>query len=145
MKSKIQLFFVLFLLCSTFLSAQKDALLHLKYEQNYTPTYYEVIEMFQLLDENYENAVLLEKGSTDSGKPLHLFVINSEEEFDPIKIRKKGKSVLLINNGIHAGEPEGIDASLEFADDILRNKDNLAAVLDNTVIIIIPVYSIGGH
>lgn len=124
--------------------AQKSALLKLKYEQNYTPTYFEAIEMFKLLDEHYENAVLLEKGFTDCGKPLHLFVINSEPEFNPEKIRLQGKTILLINNGIHAGEPEGIDASFEFADDILRNKDGMAKLLEKTVIIIIPVYNIGG-
>jgi hypothetical protein len=125
--------------------AQNHPHLHLKYEQNYTPTYSEVIEMYQLLDKNYGNAVLLEKGLTDCGKPLHLFVINSEPEFNPEKIKAQGKSVLLINNGIHPGEPEGIDASLWFADDILRNKDGMAKLLEKTVIIIIPVYNIGGH
>lgn len=133
-------------LSSFFLSniAQKPALLKLKYEENYTPTYYEVVEMFQLLDVNYENAKLLENGLTDSGKPLHTFIINNEKEFDPAKIKQQGKSVLLINNGIHAGEPCGIDASLEFADNILRNKDGMAKLLDNSVIVIIPAYSIGG-
>lgn len=126
-------------------NAQNKPLLHLKYEQNYTPTYSEVIEMYKLLDKNYENAVLLEKGLTDCGKPLHLFVINNEPGFNPEKIKKQGKTILLINNGIHPGEPEGIDASLWFADDIIRNKDGIAKLLKNTVIIIIPVYNIGGH
>lgn len=134
-----------FMLIVFVLSAQEQPLLKLKYEENYTPTYPETIEMFQLLDRHYENAVLLEKGLTDCGKPLHLFVMNSEPEFNPVKIRQQGKSVLLINNGIHPGEPEGIDASLEFADNILRNHDGMAKILENTVIIIIPVYSIGGH
>ena len=139
------LLFIAIVFCiSTFISAQKPALLKLKYNQNYTVTYYEAIEMFKLLDEHYENAVLLEKGLTDCGKPLHLFVMNSEPEFNPEKIRQQGKTILLINNGIHAGEPEGIDASLEFADDILRNKNDLAKLLEKTVIIIIPVYNIGG-
>ncbi|PJF32804.1 MAG: hypothetical protein CUN57_03975, partial [Phototrophicales bacterium] len=102
------------------------------------PTYNEVIEMYRLLDKSYDNAVLLEKGKTDNGKPLHLFVMNSEPVFDPVKIREQGKSVLLINNGIHPGEPEGIDASLWFSDDILRNKDGMAKLLEKTVIIIIP-------
>ncbi len=123
---------------------QNQPLLHLKYEQNYTPTYSEVIEMYQLLDKNYDNAILLEKGLTDCGKPLHLFVINNDPEFNPEKIREQGKSILLINNGIHPGEPEGIDASLWFADDLLRNKEGMAKLLENTVIIIIPVYNIGG-
>ena len=135
---------LLFLAFSIFTFAQKPALLKLKYEQNYTPTYSEIIEMYQLLDKSYENAVLIEKGLTDSGKPLHLFVMNNEPEFNPEKIRQQGKTILFINNGIHAGEPEGIDASLEFADDVLRNKDGMAKLLEKTVIIIIPVYNIGG-
>ncbi|WP_163325731.1 M14 family metallopeptidase [Draconibacterium mangrovi] len=129
---------------SLFLFAQKP-LLNLKYEQNYTPTYDEVIDMLELLDAKYENATLVENGFTDIGKPLHTFIINSEPEFDPEKIKAQGKTVLLVNNGIHPGEPEGIDASLQFADDILRNKDGMKKWLDNTVIVIIPVYNIGGH
>lgn len=130
---------------STVLFAQKPPLLHLQYNQNYTPTYSETIGMYRLLDKNYKNAVLLEKGTTDCGKPLHLFVINSKPVFNPEKIRKEGKAILLINNGIHPGEPEGIDACLEFADDILRNKNGMDSLLKNMVIIIIPVYNIGGH
>jgi len=141
---KKQLIVILLSCFSIAVFAQKPALLNLKYEQNFSPTYYEAIDMFKLLDEYYENALLLEKGLTDCGKPLHLFVINDEPEFNPEKIRQQGKTILFINNGIHAGEPEGIDASLEFADDILRDKDGMAKLLKNTVIIIIPVYNIGG-
>ncbi len=125
--------------------AQPGALFQLKYGQNYTPTYDEVIGMYQLLDANYENAVLLKQGSTDSGKPLHLFIINDEKEFDAEAIKAKGKAVLLINNGIHAGEPAGIDASLQFADELLRNVEGKASLLEDVVVLIIPVYSIGGH
>lgn len=140
--SKISLLLAIFLFCNT--SFAQKPLLDLKYEQNYTPTYFEVIEMYQALDSHYSNANLVEQGLTDSGKPLHTFILNSEGEFDPEKIKAQGKSVLLINNGIHAGEPCGIDASLEFADNILRNHNELGRILDNTVIVIIPAYSIGG-
>ncbi|MFW6289433.1 MAG: M14 family zinc carboxypeptidase [Mariniphaga sp.] len=125
-------------------SAQEKPLIHLRYEDNYTPTYDEVIDMYQVLDAGYKNAVLIEKGPTDSGKPLHLFVINDEQEFNPAVIKAQGKAVLLINNGIHAGEPAGIDASLQFADDILRNKDGMAALLKKAVVVIVPAYNIGG-
>jgi len=144
MKISSLFFIVLFTVLQVTANAQNQPLLHLKYEENYTPTYDEVIEMYQLLDKSYENAKLVEQGKTDVGKPLHLFIINNEAEFNPVKIRKQDKSVLLINNGIHPGEPEGIDASLQFADDILRNKNGMQKWLDNTVIIIIPVYNIGG-
>ncbi len=143
MKPTVLALFVIVFYSSVF--AQKPSLLKLKYEENYTPTYNEIIEMYRQLDKNYPNAALIKGGKTDIGKPLHLFVINNEAEFNPQKIKEQGKSVLLINNGIHPGEPEGIDASLQFADDILRNKNGMQKWLENTVIIIIPVYNIGGH
>ncbi len=137
-KSTLILFFIIYTVTA------QNSLINLKYEQNYTPTYSEVIEMYQLLGSKYENAKLVENGLTDVGKPLHTFIINSENEFDPVKIKAQGKAVLLINNGIHPGEPAGIDASLQFADDILRNKNGIASLLKNTVIVIIPAYNIGG-
>ena len=143
MKS-IRIAFVLFLSFISVQSFSQQSILNLRYNENYTPTYFEVVEMYQLLDKKYENAVLIENALTDSGKPLHTFVINSEKEFDCNKIREKGKSVLLINNGIHAGEPCGIDASLEFAENLLLNRNNLGQILKNTVVVIIPAYSIGG-
>lgn len=50
--------------------------------------------MYKLLDASYENATLVENGITDSGKPLHTFIINNEKEFNPEKIKAKGKSHL---------------------------------------------------
>ena len=123
---------------------QTAALLDLRYDEDYTPTYYEVIEMYTILANHYPEATLLEYGKTDIGKPLHLFVISGDRDFNPASLHKKNKRIVFINNGIHPGEPCGIDASLQYADDILRNKDKLAKVLDNTVICIVPVYNIGG-
>lgn len=99
--------------------------------------------MYKLLDTKYENAILIENGLTDIGKPLHTFIINNEKEFDPEKIKGQGKSVLLIENGIHPGEPAGIDACLQFADDMLRDKNRMSKILENTGIVIIPSYNIG--
>ena len=143
MKLKI-LLPILTALSAILFTAKAQPLLNLRYEDNYTPTWHEVIDMYKKLDARYENAVLLEKGLTDSGKPLHLFIINNERVFDPQRIKAQGKTILLINNGIHAGEPAGIDASLQFAADILQNKNRMASVLKNTVIIIIPAYNVGG-
>ncbi len=142
----LQLFFLTITLCSaaTVLPSQKPGLLHLRYEENYSPTYDETIEMYRLLDKNYAEAKLVEAGLTDCGRPLHTFIISKSRKFDPEKLHREGKTVVLINNGIHPGEPEGIDASLLFADDILRNKDGMAGWLEHTVIVIIPVYNIGG-
>ncbi len=124
--------------------AETKALLHLNYEQNLSSTYDEVITNYKKLDSAWPEARLLECGLTDCGKPLHLFVISADQEFDPDKIHKSGKRIVLINNGIHSGEPEGIEGSMLAADDILRNFNGLRRYLENTVICIIPVYNVDG-
>ncbi len=47
----------------------------------------------------------------------------------------------MINNGIHPGEPDGIDASMMLVRDI---KDRKTILPDNVVLAVIPVYNIGG-
>lgn len=108
--------------------------------KNVTATYDQAIAYYQQLDKKYDQLKLITYGSTDIGKPLHLAVLSKNGNFDPIKIRKENKRIILINNGIHPGEPEGIDASMMLARDLLE-KRNLP---DNVVICIIPVYNIGG-
>ncbi len=130
--------------CAVSENPEGDRLLNLRYEEDYTPTYYEVIEMYKLLADTYAIAELKEYGLTDSGKPLHLFIIDKDKDFNPDKTKAKNKQIVLINNGIHPGEPCGIDASLQFADDMLRNMDDMQDLLDNTVVCFIPVYNIGG-
>ncbi|MCD6331792.1 MAG: hypothetical protein J7L89_00815 [Bacteroidales bacterium] len=121
------------------------ALIRLKYEHDSTLTYPEVIANYRKLDAAYPEAKLLEYGLTDCGKPLHLFVINCDRQFNPQKIHRSGKRIVMINNGIHPGETCGIDGSQMVADDILRNKNQLRNYLDNTVVCFIPVYNIGGY
>ena len=80
-------------------------------------------------------------GMTDAGFPLHLAVVASNGDYNFSNIKKNNKRVILIMNGIHPGEPDGIDASMLLARDIVINKINLPA---NIVLAIIPVYNIGG-
>jgi hypothetical protein len=108
--------------------------------KNQTATYDEAILFYKQLAKTYPQSKLLAYGSTDFGKPLHVLVLSKDKVFDPVQIRKSGKRILLINNGIHPGEPEGIDASMMLARDLLKNK----ALPDNVVICIIPIYNIDG-
>ena len=106
-----------------------------------TATYQEAIDFYSTLAKNYpKQAKLLSYGSTDFGKPLHVLVLSSNGVFDPLALKKSDKRVLLINNGIHPGEPEGIDASMLLARDLLQNQK----LSQNVVVCIIPVYNIGG-
>ncbi|HZK08516.1 MAG TPA: M14 family zinc carboxypeptidase [Bacteroidales bacterium] len=121
-----------------------EALLDLKFSESETVTYYEAIEYYTRLADRYAEAELLSYGVTDAGKPLHLFVMSVGGVFDPAKVHESGRAVVLINNGIHPGEPEGIDASLWFADDVLRNANGMRSLLDSVVVCIVPVYNVGG-
>jgi len=109
-------------------------------EKKETTTYNQAISYYQELVRNYPQAKLLSYGQTDFGKPLQLLVLSKDRIFDPGIIRKQNKRIFLINNGIHPGEPEGIDASMMLARDLLKNKKLPA----NTVICIVPLYNIDG-
>jgi hypothetical protein len=118
--------------------------IELKYENNISLTYPEVIKAYQLLDRKHKSARLFEYGTTDFGYPLHLFVISKTKEFNPERLREKGFRIVLVSNGIHPGEPCGIDASIKLASDILSGKDDLWQFMDSTVICIVPVYNVDG-
>lgn len=132
------------LILLTIISQPVKAQVDLRYANNETVTWQEAIDMYQWLDEQYEDARLLEVGWTDAGRPLHLFVIDRGRQFSPQEIRESGKSILFINNGIHPGEPCGVDASLKLASDLLSGKDSCAHYLDHTVIAIVPIFNVGG-
>lgn len=108
-----------------------------------TTTYPECINYYTRLDVAYDEIKLVSYGATDSGKPLHLVIISADKDFDPVSLRRKNKRLVLVQNGIHAGEPEGIDASMMLARDYVQKKE-LRARLRHTVLLIIPVYNVDG-
>ena len=108
---------------------------------NQTATYFETIAFYHALSKQFNNIILKTFSSTDAGLPLHLVVISSDSKFDAKKWHNQGKIVLLINNGIHAGEPDGIDASMMLIRDLAMKKIALPA---NVAVAVIPVYNIGG-
>jgi hypothetical protein len=129
------------LLVINFLNAQNITTVFEKSNGTKTPTYFETIDWWQKLDAQSGKVKMITMGMTDAGYPLHLVVVanNGDHNFD--NIRKNNKRVILVNNGIHPGEPDGIDASMLLARDIVINKVKLP---DNVVLAIIPVYNIGG-
>lgn len=115
------------------------------YKDNKTFTYHEAIKAWTQLDNLSEDGKLFSYGRTDAGEPLHLFVIDKGRNFDPEEARKAGKVIVLVNNAIHPGEPCGVDASVQLAEDLLLNKKALPGIhMENTVLCFIPVYNIGG-
>ena len=128
--------------CFTPREAMAQVTLH--YQENRSVTWQEAIGMYRWLDGEYEHAHLVEAGLSDAGKPLHLFIIDSGGNFSAEGIRRSGKNILFINYGIHPGEPCGVDASLKLAEGLLSGSDSYSRFLDSTVVVIVPVFNVGG-
>lgn len=98
--------------------------------------YEELIAYYQKLDKTYETVRMEDAGNTDAYYPLHVVYYSKDKSFD-----LKSKVVIFINNGIHPGEPDGIDASMMLLRDAAQAKID---VPDNVVLAVIPVFNIGG-
>jgi Zinc carboxypeptidase len=110
-----------------------------------TPAYAEIIDWWQKLDAASGKVKMLTMGMTDAGFPLHLVIVANQGDYNFENIRKNNKRIILINNGIHPGEPDGIDASMLLARDIaFPSGKNSIKLPDNIVLAIIPIYNIGG-
>lgn len=131
------------LLCSLFLgSALTAQKLPTRTVYTNTKPYEQVIEEFALLDQQSDVAAMSSSGMTDAGKPLHVFVLSADKNFTPGNAKANGKCVIMINNAIHPGEPDGIDASYELAKYYTTNPTQLPS---NVVIVIIPVFNVDGY
>lgn len=133
---------LLILSCLTLSSFGQDFIT--KYERTNsreTVTYQECIAYYQRLVKRYPQLQMKTIGQTDSGYPLHLVILSPDKDFSFESLRRKNKRIILINNGIHPGEPDGIDASMMLLRDFAQGKKKLPA---NVVLAVIPIYNIGG-
>ncbi|MHA4809684.1 M14 family metallopeptidase [Flavitalea flava] len=106
-----------------------------------TATYAECIRFYRQLDKISPNLSIREMGMSDAGYPYHLVLYSNDGHFEPDTWHRQHKIVLLINNGIHPGEPDGVDASMLLLRDIITQKIHIP---DNVALAVIPLYNIGG-
>ncbi len=104
-------------------------------------TYTEAMDWYQRLDNKYDRIRMVKIGLTDTKYLLDMVMYSKDMGFDIRQWRKENKVVILINNGIHAGEPDGIDASMMLLRDAASGKITMP---DNVVLVVIPVFNIGG-
>lgn len=138
----MRIFLLPLLLLSSFLSLSQNHVTQFETSGGTeSPAYFNVIKWWKELDAASPLVQMKEMGPTDAGYPLHLVLVSSDNDFNVQSVKAKKKAVILINNGIHPGEPDGIDASMLLARDVAQNKMTLPS---NVVLAIIPVYNIGG-
>jgi hypothetical protein len=112
-------FILLLLFTSLSVTAQNNLLTpYEKGNKNQSTTYEECISFYQLLAANSDKIEMKTMGLTDSGKPLHIIIFSENSDFT----FTQNKAVLLINNGIHPGEPDGIDATMMLMRDLANAK-----------------------
>lgn len=111
--------------------------------KNETPTYEEGIAFWDSMAQYYDEIQLMEYGITDAGYPLHIVVIDGERPLPIGAYKTSLKQTLLITNAIHAGEPDGVDASMMLAHSLMT-EPRAKQLLAKTTVVIIPFYNIGG-
>lgn len=142
MKRLLLCFFALLIACETQTRGKKDNFIT-PFETSEgveTATYEETIEFYMELAREYPEINIQTIGETDSGYPLHIVTFNKEADFNFKKLAQS-KTIILINNGIHPGESDGIDATMMLYRDLAQ--ENISPP-DNSIIVTIPIYNVGG-
>jgi len=112
-----------------------------------TATYEEGMAWWYQLQQAYPQQVaVVEVGETDSGPryPLHVVMVTAKGvDASQAYNADDGLLTVLINNAIHPGEPDGVEASMMLARDLL-NGTLPAKMLKGVKLAIVPFYNIGG-
>ena len=106
-----------------------------------TATYEECIAFYKRLAAAHSNIMVGDVGITDIGYPAHAIYYTNDGRFTKDDWKKGNKIVMLINNDIHPGEPDGVDASMMLLRDAATGR---ITIPDNIVLVVIPIYNIGG-
>ena len=112
--------------------------------QNQTTTWKECIAFYEMLMQHYPHVLhFWQIGVSDAGFPLHAGLVSSDGVFKRELIQQAGRAVFFNNNGIHPGEPEGVDACMALVRDFCTRPEMLAE-LGSTVFLFIPLYNVDG-
>ncbi len=107
-----------------------------------TVTYEEGMAFFKQLAASAPGKLRIDSmGQDDNGYPIHLISCSNTGTFDFAQAHHEGKTVLLIMNAIHPGEPDGVDACQLLLRNWLAGQYPMP---DNVVLGIIPFYNISG-
>ena len=112
--------------------------------QNQTTTWSDCIAFYEELAQRFPHVLRFEQiGTSDGGIPVHAGVVSADGVHDRAQIKAEGRTVFFNNNGIHPGEPEGVDACMAIVRDLCFDPVKLAA-LGKTVLLFVPLYNVDG-
>ena len=111
-----------------------------QWKDNTTPTYPELIEIYKELDAAHTEIELYQMGESDYGLPIYVVLINGTGDSTASFLKAREGTTLLINNAIHPGEPDGINACLIWIEEWIEK----GKPTDIPLVAIIPAYNVGG-
>jgi hypothetical protein len=82
----------------------------------------EMNQFYKSLDSSYNTISMHKIGAADGGAPLHVIYYCADGTTDPAQWKEEGKIIILINNNIHPGEPDGVDATAMMLRDAAEQK-----------------------
>ena len=109
-----------------------------------TPKFDQTMEFFQRLEKYSPMVNIASFGTSPLGRDLSLVVVDKDGLTAPEDIRKKGRVIILVESCIHAGEPDGKDASMIFVRDMIVGKKDIE-LLDDVSFVFVPVFNVDGH
>ncbi|MGE8426236.1 MAG: hypothetical protein ACN6O7_00095 [Sphingobacterium sp.] len=106
---------------------------------NQSTTFEEMRAYYQELAQKYTSIHYETKGEDDNNKPIDVVVFNPFGK--TLEVARKEKCILLVNNGIHPGEPDGIDATMMLMRDLAIGK---VKAPQNVIIVALASYNVSG-
>ncbi|WP_286767302.1 MULTISPECIES: hypothetical protein [Sphingobacterium] len=106
---------------------------------NQSTTFEEMRAYYQELAEKYTTIHYETRGEDDNNKPIDVVVFNPFGK--TLEVARKGKCILLVNNGIHPGEPDGIDATMMLMRDLATGK---VKAPQNVIVVALASYNVSG-
>ena len=112
--------------------------------QNQTTTWDACVAFYEKLAADFPNVLQFAQiGTSDAGVPIHAGIVSVDGVFACAELKRMARPIFFNNNGIHPGEPEGIDVCMAQVRDFCVQPERLAE-LGQTVYLFIPIYNVDG-
>ncbi|WP_411971523.1 M14 family zinc carboxypeptidase [Sphingobacterium sp. Lzh-3] len=106
---------------------------------NQSTTFDEMREYYRELAQKYASITYETKGVDDNNKPIDVVIFNPTGS--TLEESRKEKCILFVNNGIHPGEPDGIDATMMLMRDLASEK---IKPVKNVIVVALASYNVSG-
>lgn len=114
------------------------------HDGNQTPNWEETLNFSQQLADASPYLYYTSMGTSHQEREIPLLILDLEGSFCPQEAQQKGRTIVLVQAAIHAGEPVGKDAGLLLLRDIVIHQKH-HDLLQSTTLLFIPILNVDGH